>query len=234
MNHRANSRSGRTVRARQGGMVLLISLIALVAMTLAGLGLMRAITADTAISGNLAFRINTLDTGNVAIDDAVKKVVYDLVQPDASGQAVGYNNQGNWYSASMLTPETPGTQCTTNSCIKASGIPYRLLPDQAPVCTSTNANAATSYTVYDNTTHNCANVFIERMCVAGTLKASTTNCVMLSALQSNQTQYAQTRGGDSGDIQLQGNKVAVRVSIRVDGPRGTTTYVQAIVGQRIV
>ena len=51
---------------RQRGVVLLIALIVLVAMTLAGIGMMRSIDSGTLVSGNIGFReaaVATADTG---------------------------------------------------------------------------------------------------------------------------------------------------------------------------
>jgi type IV pilus assembly protein PilX len=59
---RVNAIGGR----RQGGVVLLIALIVLVAMTLAGIGMMRSIDAGTLVAGNIGFReaaVATADTG---------------------------------------------------------------------------------------------------------------------------------------------------------------------------
>ncbi|MDO8773437.1 MAG: hypothetical protein Q7K57_32965 [Burkholderiaceae bacterium] len=60
-----------TVRRKQGGVSLVIALIALVAMTLAGLALIRAVDTSNVISGNLAFRQATLHATDVGVETAL-------------------------------------------------------------------------------------------------------------------------------------------------------------------
>jgi len=57
--------------ARQNGVALIISLIALVAMTLAGLALMRSVDTTNLISGNLAFRQASLHATDVGVEAAL-------------------------------------------------------------------------------------------------------------------------------------------------------------------
>ena len=58
------------IRHRQRGVSLVIALIALIAMTLAGLALIRAVDTTNLISGNLAFRQATLHTTDVGVETA--------------------------------------------------------------------------------------------------------------------------------------------------------------------
>lgn len=62
--------TGLRPRRRQRGVSLVIALISLVAMTLAGLALMRAVDTTNVISGNLAFRQSTLHTTDVGVETA--------------------------------------------------------------------------------------------------------------------------------------------------------------------
>jgi Tfp pilus assembly protein PilX len=57
-------------RRRQSGVVLFIALIVLVAMTLAGIAIMRSVDTGVAISGNVAFKQSTLSAADRGIDDA--------------------------------------------------------------------------------------------------------------------------------------------------------------------
>ena len=58
-------------RLRQRGVSLVIALIALVAMTLAGLALIRAVDTTNIISGNLAFRQATLQATDIGVETAL-------------------------------------------------------------------------------------------------------------------------------------------------------------------
>lgn len=58
-------------RRKQRGVSLIIALIALVAMTLAGLALIRAVDTSNVISGNLAFRQASLHATDVGVETAL-------------------------------------------------------------------------------------------------------------------------------------------------------------------
>ncbi|MEO8543617.1 MAG: hypothetical protein ABJA49_03300 [Betaproteobacteria bacterium] len=57
-------------RHQQRGVSLVIAMISLIAMTLAGLALIRAVDTTNLISGNLAFRQATLHTTDVGVETA--------------------------------------------------------------------------------------------------------------------------------------------------------------------
>ena len=59
------------VRRKQRGVSLIIAMIALVAMTLAGLALIRSVDTSNVISGNLAFRQASLHATDVGVEAAL-------------------------------------------------------------------------------------------------------------------------------------------------------------------
>ena len=58
-------------RASQRGVVLFIALIVLVAMTLAGIGLMRSVYTSNRIAGNLAFQQSATQSADAGVETAV-------------------------------------------------------------------------------------------------------------------------------------------------------------------
>jgi type IV pilus assembly protein PilX len=60
----------RAARSAQRGVVLFIALIVLVAMTLAGIGMMRSVDTNNLIAGNLAFKNAAASAGDAAIETA--------------------------------------------------------------------------------------------------------------------------------------------------------------------
>ena len=60
----------RAPQSTQRGVVLFIALIVLVAMTLAGLAMMRSVDANNLIAGNLAFKNAASSAGDAAIESA--------------------------------------------------------------------------------------------------------------------------------------------------------------------
>lgn len=67
--------------SRQGGIVLFIALVVLVAMTLSGLALMRSVTSDTMIVGNLASKQTVTSAGDWGVESGRTWV---LAQPVAN------------------------------------------------------------------------------------------------------------------------------------------------------
>ncbi len=63
------ARIGAT-RSAQRGVVLFIALIVLVAMTMAGLAMMRAVDTNNLIAGNLAFKNAAVSAGDAAVEAA--------------------------------------------------------------------------------------------------------------------------------------------------------------------
>jgi Tfp pilus assembly protein PilX len=60
----------RATRSAQQGVVLFIALIVLVAMTLAGLAMMRSVDTNNLIAGNLAFKNAASSAGDAAVEAA--------------------------------------------------------------------------------------------------------------------------------------------------------------------
>jgi Tfp pilus assembly protein PilX len=60
----------RTLHRKQGGMVLLIALIMLIAMTMAGLAMMRSMGAGVGVAGNLAFKQTATSVADMGIEVA--------------------------------------------------------------------------------------------------------------------------------------------------------------------
>jgi type IV pilus assembly protein PilX len=74
---------------KQQGVVLLIALIILVAMTLAGIGMMRSVDTGTVIAGNLAFRQASLNAADAGTSNAFAVLT-------------SYTNSGNSADKSIL------------------------------------------------------------------------------------------------------------------------------------
>jgi Tfp pilus assembly protein PilX len=106
-----NSRiSSQPFAKRQNGVVLIISLIVLVAMTLAGIALLRSVDIATLIAGNLAFRQSSTtgaDTGVGAgrqwLMNAVNAPAVDLTVDHAG---VGYFSSWDGGAGGVFDPTT--------------------------------------------------------------------------------------------------------------------------------
>ena len=87
-------------RRNQSGVVLFIALIVLVAMTLAGIAIMRSVDTGVAISGNVAFKQSTLSAADRGIDDA-----FQFLTNNVTSGLLDANYGANAYYAEVDEPD---------------------------------------------------------------------------------------------------------------------------------
>jgi hypothetical protein len=105
----------RAARHAQRGVVLFVSLIAMVILALAGVALVRAIDSSTGVAGNLAFRQSSIAPVNFAIEEAVDAIFKSKTIPD-----LNQNYPADHYFASLQASE------------KANGVPNVLAGSYPP------------------------------------------------------------------------------------------------------
>lgn len=238
---------------RQRGVVLLIALIVLVAMTLAAIGMMRSVDTGIVITGNMAFKQTTVHAGDVGIDQGYTVLMniansttdkpvlnYTTLSIPAGGcgtvsatycQAGAYVFPG--YSAAVIN------QCEVdNTCS----------PTQAPWWTNASYWASTAtvppvvkYVVDDNGTGVVAvkdavgpndkllttvRYLIHRMCTTSGLGPSDAGN-LCQTLEETGT----TSGGSKavGAVVFTNSSVFYRITARSEGPRNTVSYSQTLV-----
>ena len=115
----ATLRRPATLPSQGRGAVLFIALIVLVAMTLAGIAIMRSVDTTTLIAGNLAFKQGTIQSSDNGIETAFQWLMAnrpslinnDLTKGYYSNKPVGsldWNNPATWASAVILGPDGAG------------------------------------------------------------------------------------------------------------------------------
>ena len=193
------------MRSAQQGVVLFIALIILVAMTLAGIALMRSVDTNVLIAGNLAFRqANTMyaDTG---VEAARAWLSANTASLDNNQPAGALHYWANYQEGTNFL----GT--ATN-----------------PILNYNWAQAAT--VAAPDPAYTIAYV-IHRLC-GGAGGASTTaaKCMQASAGGGSGSSGLGTKGVVTYGVQaLPGvSTIYYRVTVRVTGPRNTLSYVQAI------
>jgi hypothetical protein len=87
-------------RTKQQGVVLVIALIALVAISLAGIALMRTVDTSNVVSGNIAFNESAIQISDVGAEMAYKEIDSNL-----------YKNSGGGVANCLSSQST----CNTNS-----------------------------------------------------------------------------------------------------------------------
>jgi Tfp pilus assembly protein PilX len=188
---------------RQRGVVLIIALIALVAMTLAAIGLVRSHSTGSLIAGNMAFKQDTLQATDQAFEMALDWLAANLsttAEADVSNQ----------YFALQQPVDPLGVPTT----IDWNTVPCRTGTGAAVTCGSVAAGS------------NRIQYVIDRLCQGGLpVTDKDANCVQDQATGGGSKRAGVPVFAGTGMIYY-------RVTARVQGPRGTTTLAQAVVGFR--
>jgi len=172
----------------QDGIVLLIALVVLVAMTLAGIAMIRQITSGVGISGNIGFRQNALTASDLGIESA-RAVLNTL---------------------SLVTPTT----------LESDNLPgyYASLP-ATPIDFTLPATWANATTLPIDSTGNTVSYIVHRMCsLPGARTLPNNQCVL----------QASKAGFTSPQDYIKNGQAFYRITARVQGVRGSTTYVQVM------
>lgn len=202
----------------QRGIVLLMALIVLVALTLAGLALTRSVYTSNIIAGNLAFQQAATHAADRGIEDAVA-----------------------WLEAN----NGQTTSATATACISAQSSTV-LACDQADhgyIAHRQDPSGESWASFWDNNfagnnmakslgaddAGNSVAYIIQRMCtLTGDAQATGNDCAS-SPVASDST----CSGGSSCDAQKVNlasvSQVYYRITVKVTGPRNTQSYVQSMV-----
>jgi type IV pilus assembly protein PilX len=203
--------------SRQSGISLLITLIALSLLSLAGAAMMRAQDFGGIVVGNISFRQSSVHASDAGIEHARTWLLTQSTAMQASG---GLNTvlHNNATVAAVGSPTGPYFASWGDFDPKS----YTWTdPTQAYQMSAADlpANLA-GHTVY---------WVIHRMCRAtGAPTAANTNCLKVTA---SSTQGDSKKVVQYGDYNKSGSSETpyYRITSRVNGPRSTVTYVQAIV-----
>lgn len=187
---------------RQRGVILFIALIVLVAMSLAGVALIRGVDNANLIAGNLAFRQGATHAADWGVElartwlSSQSAVTLDANQPGVTnGTAYWANMQANLDFTGRDTAKTAFDWSTASTAV-ADG----------------NGNDV--------------QFVIHRLCEAAGASAST-NCIRSTTGGS----ASGTKGGAAyGTFALSSTtQLYYRITTRVVGPRNTVSYVQVVV-----
>ena len=194
-----------SVPSRARGAVLFIALIVLVAMTLAGIAIMRSVDTATLIAGNLAFKQGTVQSSDNGIEQAYQWILANRPALSLDNAPQGYNSgyanpvwtaAGTWSSA-----VTVGTDAAGNTI---SYVIHRMCK-----CADTLYNG-TSASCPPPEGNQCA---LDNPTGTGTPPPP--------------AQGESFSVGSPG--YLQDPRVYYRITVRTQGPRSTVSYVQSMV-----
>jgi type IV pilus assembly protein PilX len=199
-------------RRRQSGIIMVVTLIALAVLLLGGVALMRSSDTSGALAGQLGFRRDLKNQGERAMSMAITALksgslssaatrLTDL--PTSNYSAIQLPTNGNGIPTVLLK---------SDSDFKDAG--YTINIDDAK---STGDNSSSGVK---------ARYLIDRLCLAArTVDAA--SCSKTDVLIQNNGQDSNSQKGDTSFRSI--NLVVYRISVRVDGPRGTQAFFQSTV-----
>lgn len=192
-------------RHGQSGVVLIIMLIVLVAMTLAALSLVRSTDTTNVIAGNMSFQQAAVHSADTGIETAVAWLV-----SSASGTALNADDSTNGYVAGGL-----GVAPNLTANPPQSWDDYWVKTLSARAVTAPQPDAAANVVSY----------VIDRLCANAGPVTGGAACVSSPAVA-----VASGSEEEAGVKQLNSPSVVYyRITVRVDGPRNSVTYVQSTV-----
>lgn len=218
MKSRPQSRPVLASSIKQRGLVLFFTLIALLAMSLAVVALIRSVDTSTMIAGNLAFRQASMTSGDAGIEAAISwlsatqsandtiNVLTDPAHPfNNTGGAGTYLNAGYYSNADPAISLTDGT-----------GIHW---------------DNTDSVLVGTDGSGNTIRYVIQRMCRHANQPVQTANCLFSSATEDKNGQNIPLPQEVCQGVgcPVAGQTPQIRITSRTTGPRNTVSYVQAFV-----
>jgi type IV pilus assembly protein PilX len=196
-------------RSRQQGVVLIIALLVLVAMSLAAVGMVRMVDSTSQVAGNLSFRRDVTSQADFAVSIAAKAA--DTIMSDATGgaettdappyyaNAIAKDDRGiPLLLANALAPSSPGAATGT------AGVGEQAVPLTA------DGGGLVIRWVY------------ERACPTGTVVTAAVTCKTFTP------PGATSRSIGVSEITPPDTPYVV-ATVRVDGPKNQISYVQALV-----
>ncbi len=213
----------RSPKTRQAGVVLFVALIALVAITLAAVALVRSMDTGLVIAGNTAFKRATTAAADVATEGATTWLAANNNAATLNDPQVTAGYYANWKDGCDMTGNrTPTsrnddigwTAALANTCattaVAATGMPagYAASYVITRMCACDGASTGVCPTGLDNT---CAGIAGPRIC-------------------HETADYVQRCFNESERTQIQpGTSPYYRIVARVVGPRNTTSFVETVV-----
>lgn len=197
--------------SRKKGQTLFIALIALVVMTLAAIALVRSVDTGIQIAGNLAFKQSA-----TAAADAGVEAARTWLLANSGGAVLNADSPTNGYYATsqdaldVMGNKTPGNP---GDDVDWSGQNTAGYADNAVVLGAQVAGNTIAYV-------------INRLC-ASAGGVSSASCV---SYEQNTSSGSTMGGGGYGSKPLAGSsQVYYKVTVRVQGPRNTVSYVEAVI-----
>lgn len=194
-----NRRRAPRQRQRQGGIVLVVALLVLVAVSLAAVSIMRSVDTATLVAGNLAFQQAATRAGDKGIEQAIA-----VIQAKSAAGTLHVDDPTNGYFATMRPADSPAAGTTWQSFWHSN---------------YTSSSVAIPKDQFDNQ----VSFVIHRECANAAPAGAGGQCVASPAVTK-----ATGNSQEAGELELNASSaVYYRITVRVSGPRRTESYVQS-------
>jgi len=202
---------------RQSGVVLFIVLIVLVAMTLAGIALVRSVDTGNMVAGNLAFKQGATLAGDAGTEAAITWL------QTVAGTANSYNDQpaSGYYATSQDTLDMTGSSNDPNRALvdwNFNGCNGATTPACITPAPAISAGAGNTVTY-----------IIHRLCqIAGDPNSASNSCANYKSTSSTSPKKGGLSYGD--DKRFEPLPVEYyRITSRTAGPRNTVSFIETII-----
>ena len=192
---------------RPRGIVLFVALLVMVALSIAGIALMRSTDAAIAVTGNLVLK----QAASLAVDRGVERAIHAIWETAPALDRTQHAPAQNFYAC---------VRGDAGGCMAANTVVPKIPDLLRNVAGCSGTGLATGLIANDDAGNRSCYV-IERMCLAPG-----------PAIRSNCNLATGALGADPGTEHYVGlirpGDAYYRVTVRVEGPRNTVTYAQAV------
>jgi type IV pilus assembly protein PilX len=206
-------------RNKQQGVVLVIALIALVAISLAGVALMRSVDTSNVVSGNIAFNETAIQMADVGAERAYTEILGNLASNPNSCQFIQANCPHNSAGQYYFYPNVSSLDAATKLPTPTGGLAW----SDANAVTLPGDTAASYFIQY----------IIERMC-GNVITGATATPGDNTANSQETATFAKCRAAplydSNGNPSIGTGKLFYRITVQVTGPRNTRGLAQYFYG----
>lgn len=197
--------------AKQRGVVLFFALVALLAIMLAAVALIRSVDTSTLIAGNLAFKQAATASGDAGTEAAI-----------------------GWLTATQAANLGKNVLLDTSHALNvtnaASGY-YSNTDPALDLFTDAVWNVITAIPAVTDSSGNTVQYVIQRTCRNGNVAIKDADCLFSGAIKDTNGQNIPLPQDvcDGPGCPVAGQTPMIRITTRVKGPRHTLSYIQAFV-----
>ncbi len=207
---------------RQKGVVLIVTLIVLVAMTLAAIALVRSVDTGNVVAGNMAFKQGAVQSADAGTEAAITWLT------GVAGIAASYEDvpEQGYYATSQEELDPTGNNDDPNHAL----IDWDNNDCNDAVANGTASNCIEPFPANPNdAAPNAAGYIVQyvihRLCPATGLPSNCASTASTVAGTSAGAKDYTSKGGLSGETEVE----YYRITTRVKGPRNTISYVETII-----